>query len=351
MGKFKASTLRALSALLFIAMVIASLALHTGFGTMSSFGIMDVSTLCPLGAIEAAIASRTVVPPMLIGVAVVALLTIVLGRFFCSWGCPIPLLRRVLGMKEFDDDPKRRKREKTAQAVAPEPGEEAELAGKDAPKPAAKLPRGLQRLLSRLDLPAEERGGAGDSRNWVLGGAILSTAAFGFPVFCLVCPVGLFFATVIVLWRLFHFAEISLSLVVFPLVLLVELVVLRKWCHRFCPLGALLSLIARLNKTFRPKVDTGACLKTSKGVSCGQCSQACSEGIDLHDALNSAPMNECLKCRSCSDACPAHAITFPLLARKQDRSVGQEALAAADASTIGREGKATDTTDTPSEVN
>ena len=40
-----------------------------------------------------------------------------------------------------------------------------------------------------------------DSRHYVLGGALLSTAVFGFPVFCLVCPIGLTFATVLVVWR------------------------------------------------------------------------------------------------------------------------------------------------------
>ena len=36
-----------------------------------------------------------------------------------------------------------------------------------------------------------KRNGKFDSRHAVLGGAVLTTAVFGFPVFCLVCPVGL----------------------------------------------------------------------------------------------------------------------------------------------------------------
>ncbi|MFR1638333.1 MAG: 4Fe-4S binding protein [Eggerthellaceae bacterium] len=69
--------------------------------------------------------------------------------------------------------------------------------------------------------------------------ALLSTAVFGFPVFCLICPVGLTFATLIAVWRLFQFNEVALSLLVFPAMLALEVLVLRKWCSRFCPLGAL----------------------------------------------------------------------------------------------------------------
>ena len=52
-----------------------------------------------------------------------------------------------------------------------------------------------------------------DSRHYVLGGALLSTAVFGFPVFCLVCPIGLTFATVLVVWRLFAAGDMTWSVV------------------------------------------------------------------------------------------------------------------------------------------
>ena len=98
--RVRASTLRVLSALGVAALVCLGLALHTGTGTPSSFGIADIAALCPLGGVEAAIASRTVVPPLLIGLAVVVALTLLLGRAFCAWGCPVPLLRAGVSRKE-----------------------------------------------------------------------------------------------------------------------------------------------------------------------------------------------------------------------------------------------------------
>ena len=116
--------------------------------------------------------------------------------------------------------------------------------------------------------------------------------------------------------RLFQFNEVALSLLVFPAMLALEVLVLRKWCSRFCPLGALLSLVSRLNKTFRPVSNEATCLRSSKGEPCHHCADVCPEGIDLHDASGSAPMHECTKCRACADACPMHAISFPFLPKR-----------------------------------
>lgn len=278
MRKPKASTLRTVTALGFVAVVAVGLAVHTGLGTPSSFGWNEIAALCPLGAVEAAIASKTVVPPLLIGAVVAAVITLLVGRAFCAWGCPVPLLRRLFGVKE---------------------------------KPAAKA--------SALDVAPSERGSRADPRNWVLGGAVLSTALVGFPVFCLICPVGLTFATLVAVWHLFQFSDFSLSLIVFPAMLVLEVVVLRKWCHRFCPIGALLSLLARANRTFRPTVNAASCVQ-GKGGECSQCAEACPEGIDLHQAALSAPLHECTRCHRCSEACPTASISFPFLRERTARS-------------------------------
>ena len=85
----------------------------------------------------------------------------------------------------------------------------------------------------------------------VLAGALASSAAFGFPVFCLICPVGLTFALVIALWRLAEFNELSWSIAIFAGFLFLEVFVLRRWCRSFCPLGAVMTLLSWGNRTFR----------------------------------------------------------------------------------------------------
>ena len=147
-------------------------------------------------------------------------------------------------------------------------------------------------------------------------GALVSTLLFGFPVFCLVCPIGLTFGTVFLFANLFMHGDVSWMTAVVPIVLLVEVVAFSKWCHALCPLGALMSLISKGNKTFVPKVNDRACLETSKGTSCGVCAAVCPEGINpRYPEISETAMCECTKCRACVESCPGHAISMPLLAK------------------------------------
>ena len=54
MMKRNSKLLRTLSVLAVIALVCLGLALHTGTGTPSAWGIYDIAAICPLGAAEAA---------------------------------------------------------------------------------------------------------------------------------------------------------------------------------------------------------------------------------------------------------------------------------------------------------
>ncbi|MDR1727411.1 MAG: 4Fe-4S binding protein [Acidobacteriota bacterium] len=279
MRRPRASVLRTASVLALLGLTVAGLATHTGVGTLCAFGYDTIAAVCPLGGLEAMLAGRTPLPRALVSLAGVILAAVLLGRVFCAWMCPAPLLRGWI------------------------------LGGAPAPPPA---PEGLEAAAP----PSEFHPAKGfpkvslDSRHVVLGGALLSSAVFGFPVFCLVCPVGLVFASLVGLWRLVQYNEPSWSLLLLPALFVLEVVLCRKWCRKICPLGALLSLLGGLNLFTRPSVAPDACRRTSKGVDCTFCRDACPEGIDLHRASRSQPLSECTRCRECADACPAHAIAF-----------------------------------------
>lgn len=278
------------AALLFALLFAFGLVFHTGWGTPSAFGVDVVAALCPIGALETWAASGTIAPRAFWALLATVIAVLLVGRAFCGWICPIPWIRRRLGR----EGPVDREKEEHEHAKE-EPGEAAgkeTASGEDARLTPSRAPY------------------------WILGGTIASAAVFGFPVFCLVCPVGLFFALLVGLWRFALHQEIGWSLLWAAGFLAFELLVLRHWCANFCPIGALLTLLSRFNRTFRPAADPKACVTSTRGLACRLCTRACPEGIDLSRALRGKlPAEElarCTKCGACKAACPTHAISFPL---------------------------------------
>ena len=279
MRRLTSHELRVLTITTTIVMVMLGAGRTLSVGTLSAFGV----------------ASRSLIPRLWIPLLVILLFTVLLGRVFCGWMCPVPLL----GFRSSKKN------------------------GKAFPDSAS--PLNLPVLNSsyvQTSGPATIAPSISEAKHdWyhrlvMLVAVLASSALFGFPVFCLICPIGLVFGSLFGVVRLFRFNEPTVSLLVFPSVLLLEVVVLRKWCGRFCPLGALLSLFSRLNIFFRPHVNKGICLSTT-GSACGMCEKVCPENIQLHFPGALALTSECTKCRDCAENCPVKAITFPWWRRPQ----------------------------------
>ncbi len=75
----------------------------------------------------------------------------------------------------------------------------------------------------------------------------------------------------------------------------------RFWCRYLCPLGALLSLFSRFG-LFRRRVN-------DECTDCGLCQKGCPMGAIAEDPRITAP-GECVLCRSCARLCPERAISF-----------------------------------------
>lgn len=333
---FTGPRLRALAALAFFLLFLLGLAVHTGWGTASSFGIAEIAAICPLGNLEAMLASKTFLPRALVGFAVFLVVAALLGRFFCGWLCPVPWVEKALsklrapgrrfglGLKE---SPAASETPRTSACTTTNASSNtASESGKNAPR---SCPSGAScasssckdcALASRVKEKADQA--TEKTPYWILGGALASSAVFGFPVFCLICPVGLTFALTVALWRLFEFNETNWAILWFAGFLVLELLVLRRWCSRFCPLGALWTLASRLNRFFRPKAREDLCTRMTHGVPCTICRDVCPEGIDPASVANEPMLlARCTKCGACAAACPTGAVHFPFLADSGRKTV------------------------------
>lgn len=280
--------IRIRKAVRFLIVAVLLIALFAGWqtGTLCSVGYDAIAYICPLGALETIFGSWAFVPRVLICLAVVVIVALVFGKAFCSWVCPVaPLSDLLRGRKAREKD--ECERTQAAHRVL-ERWSDTNAAQAEQHKP----------IRSRVD-----------GRHVVLAGSLASAAVCGFPVFCLVCPIGLTFASAIALYRLIGFNEPAIEVLVFPALLVLELTVFRKWCHRFCPVGALLSLLSRGNRTFKPHVNASMCARHA-GSSCAACAQACPEHIDPCADLGDRSLAECTRCGVCVNTCPAKALSF-----------------------------------------
>ena len=307
MKKKKPSFYRGLVALALLVLVAMGYFTQAGIGDVSALGWDAWSVICPLGYLESLLAGKIFIPRALVSFIAIVAIIIVLGRVFCSWMCPMPFLQRAI------PGPKRKPSAKKKLSACADCDTAKKESSSCAECEAAKQ---LHGKVANFKF---------DSRHGVLLGALASAAIFGFPVFCLICPVGLTFAAVLLIMRLFAFGETTWGILAVLGVLLAEVLFARKWCSHICPLGALLSLVSGANRMFRPTIDDDKCIHITEGVDCFACSKACPEHIDIRrPLLSEAPMSNCSKCRECAGACPGSAISFPLVPANHKRDAGCE---------------------------
>jgi len=95
----------------------------------------------------------------------------------------------------------------------------------------------------------------------------------------------------------YFFANISqFSITVISVLFLMSIVIRNFWCRYLCPYGALLGITALLSPS-KIKRNTDNC------VDCGLCNKACPGFIKV-DKAKTVISDECTTCMNCVDACP-----------------------------------------------
>ncbi|MFQ5505950.1 MAG: 4Fe-4S binding protein [Planctomycetota bacterium] len=243
-------------------------------GSTWSFEILGVSFTDPLAALESVFASRTVRWVLLLGIVIPLLLSILFGRFFCSWVCPAGFL--------------------------------LELTGK------------LRGVLRFLELPP------GKVRLWhgdmylILVIGLTITFLFGLPFLGYLYPpallgrelhngVTIMFDRAEGGWLGFSAAGLTLASWFLIGIALIEIVFgARLWCRALCPGGAVYSLLGSM-RLVRVKRSAESCSL------CGECVPVCEMGLN---PMTDRTGMECDNCGACIAHCPEDALGFHLVGRK-----------------------------------
>ena len=184
----------------------------------------------------------------------IILVSLVFGKSFCSWLCPVGFLSELIG--DF---------------------------GKKFFKKNIKLPK-------FLDYPLR-------SIKYLLLGFLFYSVFFLMSTTALQAFLDSPYNLVADIKMYHFFADISrFSLIVIGILFLLSIVLRGFWCRYLCPYGALLGITSLLspNKIKRNPVSC---------IDCGLCNKACSSFIKV-DKVKTVISDECTTCLNCVDACP-----------------------------------------------
>jgi len=244
--------------------------------------------LDPLLGMNAVFAARVIISRALWSLALIGT-TLVIGRFFCAYVCPMGASIDFLDFLFFW----KKKR------------------------PGLKSDANLRKVKFFLLIIFISAAVVGLSLAFVMDPISLLTRFYTFFVYPLaITLINLFLDLLrplsqalgwIILSHLHYFQSVyymtAITLLIFGGIVFLNRLVPRFWCRYLCPLGAFLSLISPLG-LFKRRVheDCNECLK---------CQKACPMGAVAENPMETR-LRECIQCRTCAKVCPQNAITFPM---------------------------------------
>ncbi len=225
-------------------------------GTLWSMRIAGVDLSDPLAAAEFTATSKTLYFPILLSIVIPLIVTLLLGKVFCSWICPAYLLFEITGK--------------------------------------------LRRVMRFAEIPPAEVNFSTMNKYVFLSIGLTVAALTAQPIFALIYPPA-------VISRILHAwifgTAMTGMLVLIGLIILFELCVSpRWWCRTMCPGGALYGLLG-WPRLWRIKLNSERC------TACRLCEPVCESG--LNPVLESDGI-ECDNCGSCIRHCPEKALYYTI---------------------------------------
>lgn len=235
----------------------------------------------PLIGAAAMVSAREWIPVLAwYGIPVVAL-TILLGRVFCGWLCPLGVTLDAADATVFR---RRRSKSRTLDARL----KYYILAGAAA---TAILSAQIVYFLDPIAILTRSLTLAVLAPLQMIVRAVSPEIGSG----------GLFHES-----QAYYRADVA-AFVIFAVIIGLNSLARRFWCRSLCPLGAMLGLLSRLSLLRRICGD--GC------TDCGACVRDCKTGA-IHENPRDYSVAECIYCYNCTQVCPEHVISIPVLGER-----------------------------------
>jgi len=283
---------RASQALVFIMFVFLFLNTEYKDNDVLEYAVNVFLRMDPLVAGAAVLAGRAIID-LLWPSLVVAALTVLIGRFFCGWVCPLGSTLDFVsatvfrGVRRKNSVPEGWRRYKYYLLALLAVSSLFTLQLVFLFDPISIIIRSFTAAVYPAFNLAADTG---------LGGL------YGTPVDFLSEPVYGFLREHALAFEQPHFVGAGLIGLVFVVILGLEYFQRRFWCRNLCPLGALFGLLGRFGLV-RRRVSEPDC------TSCSRCERGCRMGA-IDDEFTGTRQTECIECMDCRAICPERAIIF-----------------------------------------
>ncbi|MFQ5693724.1 MAG: 4Fe-4S binding protein [Nitrospinota bacterium] len=225
-------------------------------GTPWALRVGGYTAIDPLNALGAWFAGGGAPKKLLWAALPLLLVTLLFGRVFCGWVCPVHFLLEIVD--------------------------------------------GLRSRMRRLGVPVRAFRLKRSTKYAVLGLGALATAVLGAQIFPLIYPPAVLGRQ---MFELVFFGGLGGGAVFLLAVAAVEVFLSRRvWCRSLCPGGALYALLSPL-RTLSIQRTASRC------DDCGDCNRVCAFGLS---PMTDATGVECTSCRACVRVCPTDALALRL---------------------------------------
>ncbi|RLC39546.1 MAG: hypothetical protein DRH49_07965 [Candidatus Coatesbacteria bacterium] len=247
-------------------------------------------TLSPLSLIITLIADKTIHPIMLSSIVVIVS-TIITGRVFCGYVCP---LGAIIDTADY-------------------------IFGRIRGRVGAKLPAFLYNIKYSLLIVAITLAIIGSTILLILDPLSLTSQLFTVILFPFFNTIGMWLVKLLLFLGVSPFSDTVVFIekellfesppvyrftpfiLIICFILLLSIITRRGWCRYICPLGALLSLIGTRAPFARQLTDD--C------IGCGACERLCRMGILAESGMQTRK-SECILCGECAFICAKEAVLY-----------------------------------------